>query len=749
MMGTEQTGFFRNAVALTIASLLLGGCLTGESESRSSNNVAADHRLSGSVGDGPVVGATMRIRRNDGVELAQTESDSQANYDVTIQTFSEFYPLTVDATNGTDLVTNTAPDFVLLGAVMQPGTASVANVNPFSTFAVELARDLPGGITQANLLSAQGTVSEEFNNGLTSLATSGPMTTTINSGNVAQIIRASEALGEIVRRTRDALSASGFATTGDAVVRALSSDLTDGVVDGAGGSRANARTAAVATLVSAQVLLETMANELHVNGANATQSMNNAISQVSSAAASPTLEDLTVTGDMLSHARVGLVAAHATTNDSAIADLLSSLDGVMAGASSSTVRTFALPSDYRTRLSNAILLVAGGSDAVLTTVNDIANDRTQTIGGANRAPNISGTPPGSVQVGSAYSFTPSVSDADNDPLSFTISGLPSWASFNDITGQVSGTPQSGDVGTYAGISITVSDGEAQATLGPFTITVSDVVSNSAPQISGTPPAEVTVGQNYFFAPTATDADNDTLSFTVAGLPLWAAFDENNGRISGIPQSGDVGVYSGISISVSDGQAEATLGPFTITVNDVVANSAPQISGTPPTDVNAGQGYSFTPTATDADNDPLSFTVAGLPVWASFDAGTGEISGTPQSEHVGTYTDISITVSDGQAQATLGPFTITVQAVSLGSVTLEWTAPTQNEDGTELTDLDGYIIFWGTEPGVYPNSVRLENESLTTYVVEDLAPGTYRFAAKSFNTAQVESRYSGVAIKVVE
>ena len=201
--------------------------------------------------------------------------------------------------------------------------------------------------------------------------------------------------------------------------------------------------------------------------------------------------------------------------------------------------------------------------------------------------------------------------------------------------------------------------------------------------------------------------------------------------------------------MADGQAEATLGPFTITVSEVVINSAPQISGTPPADVNAGDAYSFTPTATDADDDPLSFTESGLPLWLSLNESTGEISGTPQSGDLGPHAGISITVSDGQAEATLGPFTITVQAVSLGSVTLTWTAPTENEDGTTLTDLDGYWIYWGTTPGVYPNSEKIDNESLTTYVIDNLAPGTYEFVATSFKTSGVQSQYSNPATKVVE
>jgi hypothetical protein len=116
--------------------------------------------------------------------------------------------------------------------------------------------------------------------------------------------------------------------------------------------------------------------------------------------------------------------------------------------------------------------------------------------------------------------------------------------------------------------------------------------------------------------------------------------------------------------------------------------------------------------------------------------------------VGTYSNIRITVSDGTMSASLATFSITVEAVSLGSVTLNWTPPTQNEDGTSLTDLAGYRIYWGTTPGSYPNSVTIDNPGLSSYVVENLMPGTYEFVATSINALGVESVYSNSATKIV-
>lgn len=85
----------------------------------------------------------------------------------------------------------------------------------------------------------------------------------------------------------------------------------------------------------------------------------------------------------------------------------------------------------------------------------------------------------------------------------------------------------------------------------------------------------------------------------------------------------------------------------------------------------------------------------------------------------------------------------------GSVTLAWQPPTENADGSPLTDLSGYTIYVGTEPNSYSfREIRLDNPGLTTYVVDNLGPGTYYFAATAFNSSGVESSFSGEVAKTV-
>ena len=82
------------------------------------------------------------------------------------------------------------------------------------------------------------------------------------------------------------------------------------------------------------------------------------------------------------------------------------------------------------------------------------------------------------------------------------------------------------------------------------------------------------------------------------------------------------------------------------------------------------------------------------------------------------------------------------------MTLSWVAPTENSDGTPLTDLAGYNIYFGLSQGDHSNRVHINNPSISTYMVENLLPDTYYVVATSFNSLNVESTYSNVAVKTV-
>ena len=101
------------------------------------------------------------------------------------------------------------------------------------------------------------------------------------------------------------------------------------------------------------------------------------------------------------------------------------------------------------------------------------------------------------------------------------------------------------------------------------------------------------------------------------------------------------------------------------------NSPPQITGAPSAVAQVGQLYQFTPAATDADGDTLTFRIENRPDWATFSPTTGRLEGTPTSTATSVYERVLISVSDGKSASELPVFSITVQ----GTTPPENTPPT--------------------------------------------------------------------------
>ena len=754
MSGAYSSRPLRHLPLLLLTAFGLSGCFLQDEIESADESPAEENLVSGSVGDGPITGAAIRLLRNDGELLAELESDTSANYSVTVKTRGKFYPLAVDANNGIDLVTGMAPDFALRSAVLDPGKKSTANLNPFTTAAIELAREMPGGATKNNVIAADQVITSTLGSGLTTIIENGAIQTAIDRTNVAEIVKSSETFGEAIRRVRDWLLIAGFSTDGDRALRGISSDLLDGAIDGAGGAAADRHVAALTNAVLIQVYLEAGGGELHVNDVDSMSSLEAAVRQIGYSNASPAIGEITITSQMTDAVSRGLDAAVVISQDPRLADLRDRAAGIRASMQPAVLRSL-LPDDYRTTLDDFLMLLATADDQTIDQFNDAIQDPVAPADPPptpepNQPPVIQGAPPTTISAGEVYQFTPTASDPDGDTLSFSITNKPAWATFDAQSGTLSGLTDETNVGSHDDISISVSDGTATTALPAFSIVVESSFQNSPPGIQGTPATSILVGDNYSFVPTASDPDGDPLTFQISGRPPWLSFSTSTGELSGTPAAGDVGVHGSIVISVSDGTANTSLATFAIEVTAPATNGAPSISGTPPTQVDAGVLYRFVPNASDPEGDALLFSISGKPSWADFSTSTGRLSGTPASTDAGNYSNIVISVSDGSNVTSLAPFSIIVNGEeTLGSVTLRWTAPSENTDGTSLLDLAGYRIYWGTTPGSYPNSVRLDNPGLTTYVVDNLSAGTYEFVITAINQAGVESDYSNSATKIVQ
>ena len=84
----------------------------------------------------------------------------------------------------------------------------------------------------------------------------------------------------------------------------------------------------------------------------------------------------------------------------------------------------------------------------------------------------------------------------------------------------------------------------------------------------------------------------------------------------------------------------------------------------------------------------------------------------------------------------------------GNATLYWEAPTSNTNGTALTDLSGYRIYYGASEDDMIETVQITNVGIQTYVIDDLASGTWYFAVRALSSEGTESPLSEIVSKTI-
>lgn len=181
-------------------------------------------------------------------------------------------------------------------------------------------------------------------------------------------------------------------------------------------------------------------------------------------------------------------------------------------------------------------------------------------------------------------------------------------------------------------------------------------------------------------------------------------------------------------------------PSGVAVTGVTLNNVPTISGTPSATVQKNAPYSFVPAAQDLDGDALSFSISKKPSWASFDTGTGALTGTPASGDAGATTGILISVSDGSATASLPGFSVTVLA---SDVVVTWAANPSSDQvtsyGIRARKMAGGSVseVAVTVAGVNPDVTAVGGNYTYRAALTDLgmgAPGTYEISVQARNAA---------------
>ena len=303
---------------------------------------------------------------------------------------------------------------------------------------------------------------------------------------------------------------------------------------------------------------------------------------------------------------------------------------------------------------------------------DITLDFTVTVTAANRQPVI--TDPGAktyAQGETITAFGITVTDADEDTVTVGVSGLPSGLSYSTTTGKVSGTVSSDAAAQAYTATITANDGESSDVTLDFTVTVT--AANRQPVITDPGNKEYAQGETITaFGIAVTDADEDTVTVGVSGLPSGLSYSTTTGKVSGTVSSDAAAQAYTVTVTASDGVNAGVTLDFTVTITATAVlppdppdppapNNPPVI--TDPGNKTYAQGETITAlgiTVTDADaDDTVTVTVSGLPSGLSYSSPAGQVSGTVASDAAAQAYTVTVTASDGVNAGVTLDFTITV------------------------------------------------------------------------------------------
>lgn len=278
-----------------------------------------------------------------------------------------------------------------------------------------------------------------------------------------------------------------------------------------------------------------------------------------------------------------------------------------------------------------------------------------------------------VQEGNQLQFVhPVATDADGDPLTYSVHIVPMGASYNAAQRRFTWTPSFTQSGMY-NVEFHTSDGvcedhhNAQINVGN---------TNRAPLLHFIADQSVNENNLLTFTVSGSDPDGDALTFSATNLPSGASFDASARMFSWTPNSMQQGTYD-VTFRVQDlfGLYDDQI--VRITVTNV--NNAPILAPIGNKVVAELSLLQFTISATDADNDPLAFSAIDLPAGASFNPGTRIFSWIPTSTQSGTY-PVTLRVSDPHGAADQETILITVTDVFVPQC-----SDGQDNDGDSLID----------------------------------------------------------------
>lgn len=327
-------------------------------------------------------------------------------------------------------------------------------------------------------------------------------------------------------------------------------------------------------------------------------------------------------------------------------ELVSSPSGVTLDSQTGLLNWTPISSELGNRTIQLKALDGQGGEAIQTLDLRVINPL------PNQAPTFTSTPRERIRLGNTYFYQVNATDADGDPLSYSLTTAPTGMAFQDNI--LVWTPTTDQMGEHQ-VVLSVDDGQGGVAEQTYTLTVGNQLSNAAPEITSTPNLVTNVEREYQYNLTGSDPDGDLVQWRLVNGPEGVVIDPTSGSLRWQPTVDQLGAHT-LIVELSDAYGLSTQQTFEVQVNG--ANTPPAFLSTPSTRAAQDQAYSYQVIAKDPEQDELTYNLGINPAGMTIDAQTGLIQWTPEASQLGVH-EVEVQVRDSQGSVSTQTYQLEV------------------------------------------------------------------------------------------
>ena len=295
------------------------------------------------------------------------------------------------------------------------------------------------------------------------------------------------------------------------------------------------------------------------------------------------------------------------------------------------------------------------------------------------------------------------SDADSDTLSFTVMTPPAHGTLSGIAPNLTYTPAANFSGEDT-LWFKVNDGTVDSALAVISLAVTTV---NDPPVANAQSVAAVEGAAKALVLTGSDVENDTLTFAIMTAPTHGSLSGSGANVSYTAATGYSGPDS-FTFRVNDGTANSAVATVSITVS-AAPNTTPSAIAQS-LNVAEDSAHNVTLAGTDADNDPLTYTVVAQPSHGTLSGTAPSLTYKPATNYSGADS-FTFRVNDGEANSTAATVSITVTPVNDIPTLSPIADVTVNEDSATKTIALAGISAGGGESQTLSVTATSSNPSL--------------------------------------